>query len=137
MTHPNPFEGTDHSWLAQDRVGHVGWFTVNADGPVPRALHDADLGAHEELLAAWLQARGLPFRPGPDPEKSMWHDAAAAGIFGYDGSRETLDYALEVRPARPLHHADLPDELRAISFVRLDVEFATTDTIEAAAITDL
>lgn len=42
---------------------------------------------------------------------------------------------MKARPERPVLHANLPEELRAISFVRLPVDFATADVIEAATIT--
>jgi hypothetical protein len=135
MTSTNPFAGTDLAWLAQDRAGHVGIFTVNDQGAVPAPLHDTDLDAHETILAAWIRARGLERRPGPDPEAVHPLDAADAGLFVYDASRETCHYELEVRPERPILHADLPEELRASSHVRLPVDFASADVIEAATVT--
>jgi hypothetical protein len=129
------FDGTDHSWLAVDADGSIGWFTVNGSGPVPETVRSQpdELLGHEERLARWVRASGRAFEFGAGD--SMWRDAAAIGIYPFDFDDVSQRYTLVARPRDAVRITDAPVEIRSALVVSLPCRF-TTGCVLPATVAD-
>ena len=108
-----PIAGSDASWLAVDREGQVGWFTIFGAGPTPSrfGVLFEDLAEHERELRRWLITAGSPAeRDCVDPAH-----AAAAGLYALDYDAKTRAYRPTACPQTPIHVESLPEPLRAIA----------------------
>jgi hypothetical protein len=131
------FYGTDYSWLALDRHGLVGWFSLNNSGPVPQRLCEDPDGMleHEVRLGEWVKSTGRPFQFGAGD--SMWRDAAAVGVFPFDFDDKAQKYRVVAMPTSPVRPDDMPSNLRDLLVVQLATAefvlgFVTPEQVDAA-----
>ena len=74
---------------------------------------------HEDLLGEWIRSAGRAFAFGKGD--SMWQDAAAMGVFPFDFDRDEREYQLIARPTFAVLHEDMPEKLREVLIVHLEV----------------
>jgi hypothetical protein len=116
--------GIDCSWVASDRMGHVGVFVIAGVGPVPIPLLEQDGMAVEDMeeliwtLPVTSAALVLP----TVSEDADFVRMAERGVFVYDWTdvhrtlrNETHAYELVARPAKPVAAGTLPEEVARIA----------------------
>jgi hypothetical protein len=98
--------GTDFSWIATDRDGHVAWLVTFGSAVVPSWVETT--AAAYDFVESALDA---PFGHGDE----QWRRVARAGVFAYDWKVYEGPYTLIATPSSPVMVDDLAPALAALA----------------------